>query len=92
MRLTTALLGAAAALATNALAASVCNGDASLCSRLYSNVTYIGAHDSYAVGSSIADNQDKDVTGQLVSEVVVGGSAVWWWLPRVWFPGNAWLR
>ncbi|WWC92911.1 uncharacterized protein L201_007873 [Kwoniella dendrophila CBS 6074] len=46
-------------------AADTCNGHAELCSRLYSNVTFIGAHDSYAVGDSIADNQDKDVTAQL---------------------------
>ncbi|WOO84153.1 PI-PLC X domain-containing protein 1 [Vanrija pseudolonga] len=58
-------LALAPLLALPALAASVCNGDASLCTRLYSNVTYIGAHDSYAVGQSITDNQDKDVTAQL---------------------------
>lgn len=48
-------------------AATTCNGHSELCSRLYSNVTFIGAHDSYAVGSSVADDQDKDVTSQLVS-------------------------
>ncbi|KAL1406565.1 hypothetical protein Q8F55_008271 [Vanrija albida] len=58
-------LAVAPLLALPALAASVCNGDASLCNRLYSNVTFIGAHDSYAVGQGIADNQDKDVTAQL---------------------------
>ncbi|KIR73730.1 hypothetical protein I310_02403 [Cryptococcus deuterogattii CA1014] len=47
------------------LAATTCNGHSELCSRLYSNVTFIGAHDSYAVGSSMADDQDKDVTSQL---------------------------
>ncbi|KAJ1023090.1 hypothetical protein NDA16_003243 [Ustilago loliicola] len=49
--------------------ASVCNGDASLCSRLYSNVTYIGAHNSYAVGTlqgaSSGKNQEQSVTQQL---------------------------
>ncbi|EST04477.1 PLC-like phosphodiesterase, TIM beta/alpha-barrel domain protein [Kalmanozyma brasiliensis GHG001] len=49
--------------------ASVCNGDASLCSRLYSNVTYIGAHNSYAVGTlagaTTGKNQEQDVTQQL---------------------------
>ena len=54
-------------LATSAYAATSCNGYASLCDKLYSNVTFIGAHDSYAVGSSIADNQDKSVTDQLAS-------------------------
>ncbi|WRT69589.1 uncharacterized protein IL334_006578 [Kwoniella shivajii] len=56
---------AALALAGSSLAATTCNGHAELCSRQYSNVTFIGAHDSYAVGDSIADNQDKDVTDQL---------------------------
>ncbi len=55
--------------ATLSKRASVCNGDASLCSRLYSNVTYIGAHDSYAVGTlqgaTTGDNQDQPVTTQL---------------------------
>ncbi|SPO29574.1 uncharacterized protein UTRI_04678_B [Ustilago trichophora] len=49
--------------------ASVCNGDASLCNRLYSNVTYIGAHNSYAVGTlqgaSAGKNQEQTVTTQL---------------------------
>lgn len=66
-------LAIAPLLALPALAASVCNGDASLCTRLYSNVTYIGAHDSYAVGQGITDNQDKDVTAQLVSGGGRGG-------------------
>ncbi|AFR95551.1 hypothetical protein C343_03654 [Cryptococcus neoformans C23] len=46
-------------------AATTCNGHSELCSQLYSNVTFIGAHDSYAVGSSVADDQDQDVTSQL---------------------------
>ncbi|EIW71612.1 hypothetical protein TREMEDRAFT_16423, partial [Tremella mesenterica DSM 1558] len=45
--------------------ATICNGHSELCDRLYSNVTFLGAHDSYAVGSSIADNQSKNVTEQL---------------------------
>lgn len=49
--------------------ASVCNGDASLCDRLYSNVTYIGAHNSYAVGTidgaTTGKNQEQSVTQQL---------------------------
>ena len=31
--------------------ATVCNGHAELCSRSYGNVTYVGAHDSYAIGA-----------------------------------------
>ncbi|ODO00809.1 hypothetical protein L198_03136 [Cryptococcus wingfieldii CBS 7118] len=54
-----------AALPAIVTAADTCNGHSELCSQLYSNVTFIGAHDSYAVGSSVASNQDKDVTSQL---------------------------
>ncbi|WVF68545.1 hypothetical protein IAT40_003313 [Kwoniella sp. CBS 6097] len=46
-------------------AADACNGHAELCDRKYSNVTFIGAHNSYGAGDSIADNQNKDVTAQL---------------------------
>ena len=49
--------------------ASVCNGDASLCSRLYSNVTYIGAHNSYAIGTlqgaMSGHNQEQSLATQL---------------------------
>jgi len=45
--------------------ATVCNGHAELCSRSYGNVTYVGAHDSYAVGSDLGSNQDQNVTTQL---------------------------
>jgi hypothetical protein len=65
MRLSTTLF--AASLAASALAATNCNGNDALCQRLYSNVTYIGTHNSYAVGTNAADNQAKDVTAQLVS-------------------------
>jgi len=46
--------------------ATVCNGHAELCSRSYGNVSYVGAHDSYAfkVGA-LASNQDQNVTQQL---------------------------
>ncbi|KAK9897191.1 PLC-like phosphodiesterase [Cystobasidium minutum MCA 4210] len=47
-------------------AQSTCNGHAELCSRQYSNVSYIGAHNSYSVqAGSIASNQNYDVTAQL---------------------------
>ena len=49
--------------------ASVCNGDASLCNRLYSNVTYIGTHNSYAIGTLqgavTGHNQEQSVATQL---------------------------
>ncbi|CBQ68490.1 conserved hypothetical protein [Sporisorium reilianum SRZ2] len=54
---------------TVAKRATVCNGDAALCTRLYSNVTYIGAHNSYAVGTiagaSAGKNQEQSVKTQL---------------------------
>lgn len=50
---------------------SVCNGYSELCERKYSNVTYIGAHDSYAVGktTSLGANQQLDVNDQLDSGI-----------------------
>ncbi|KAL8290107.1 hypothetical protein RQP46_003046 [Phenoliferia psychrophenolica] len=54
------------ALASSAAAATACNGHEEYCSRTYSNVSIIGAHDSYAVGSgNIAANQNYTVTTQL---------------------------
>lgn len=49
----------------SALANPLCNGHAELCSRKYSNITFIGAHDSPFVGDSPADNQELSVTAQL---------------------------
>ncbi|KAF8147927.1 PLC-like phosphodiesterase [Mycena galopus ATCC 62051] len=46
----------------------VCNGHAELCDRLYSNVTYIGAHDSFAFSSdplALARDQSVDIPTQL---------------------------
>ncbi|CAD6577111.1 MAG: Ribosome bioproteinsis protein brx1 [Tremellales sp. Tagirdzhanova-0007] len=65
MRLTTFVAAILPSIAASVRAADICNGDSSLCFRSYSNVTYIGAHDSYANGTSIADNQDKGVVAQL---------------------------
>jgi hypothetical protein len=46
--------------------ASTCNGYANLCSRSYGNVTFVGAHDSYAVGTNnLLVNQDYNLTQQL---------------------------
>ncbi|KAK7463885.1 hypothetical protein VKT23_005820 [Stygiomarasmius scandens] len=46
--------------------ATTCNGHGELCDKSYGNVTFIGAHDSYAVGvNNLAVNQDYDVTQQL---------------------------
>ncbi|KAH7356478.1 PLC-like phosphodiesterase [Rhexocercosporidium sp. MPI-PUGE-AT-0058] len=45
--------------------AATCNGHSELCSRKYSNVTQIGAHDSAFVGILPTDNQFLSVTSQL---------------------------
>lgn len=45
--------------------ATVCNGSSDLCNRSYGNVTFAGAHDSYAIGSSVAANQNVSITAQL---------------------------
>lgn len=50
-------------------AQSLCNGHAELCSRKYSNITFIGAHDSAFVGDSPADNQGISVAAQLDSRI-----------------------
>ncbi|KAL8725009.1 MAG: hypothetical protein Q9166_007632 [cf. Caloplaca sp. 2 TL-2023] len=47
----------------------LCNGHTELCSRKYSNITFIGAHDSTFVGDSPADNQGIPVTAQLDSGI-----------------------
>lgn len=50
-------------LATIVLAA--CNGHDELCSRPYSNVTFVGSHDSAFVGLLPSQNQLISVTDQL---------------------------
>lgn len=62
------LLAAAAAaltLATTTTAQAACNGAAALCPRPYSNVTFVGSHDSAFVGVGPADNQLVSVADQL---------------------------
>ncbi|KAH8882219.1 PLC-like phosphodiesterase [Thozetella sp. PMI_491] len=46
-------------------AAAACNGNDALCSRRYSNVTYVGAHDSAFVGILPTDNQYKSASDVL---------------------------
>jgi len=59
-------LGPAQAPKTIARRATVCNGHAELCDRSFGNVTFVGAHDSYAVGvNNLAANQDQPITQQL---------------------------
>ncbi|KAF8140459.1 PLC-like phosphodiesterase [Boletus edulis] len=46
--------------------ATTCNGSPDLCNRSFGNVTFVGAHDSYAVGvNSLATNQDYNITQQM---------------------------
>lgn len=42
-----------------------CNGHAELCGRRYSNISFVGAHDSPFVGPLPSDNQGISVTEQL---------------------------
>ncbi|PCH34019.1 PLC-like phosphodiesterase [Wolfiporia cocos MD-104 SS10] len=64
--LSLALLPLAAHAASIKRAATTCNGHSELCDRSYGNITFVGAHDSYAVSStSLAANQDYNVTQQL---------------------------
>lgn len=62
------LVASITALATLAVAASnasICNGHAELCDRKYSNVTFIGSHDSVFVGNTTSDNQHIPLAEQL---------------------------
>jgi len=46
--------------------ATTCNGHAELCDKSYGAVTFVGAHDSYAIGvNNVAVNQDQSITQQL---------------------------
>ncbi|EIM90666.1 PLC-like phosphodiesterase [Stereum hirsutum FP-91666 SS1] len=56
------------AAATPAKRATVCNGHAELCDRSYGNITFIGAHDSYATSSdplALARDQEVSISSQL---------------------------
>lgn len=53
------------ATSSSSSSASACNGYDAFCSRSYADMTFLGAHNSYAVGSATADNQNYDVTYQL---------------------------
>lgn len=71
IKLLTASIAAfsAFAVAAGVPFAAVCNGHVSLCDRQYSNLTYIGAHDSPFVGNSLADNQNITIEEQLAMGV-----------------------
>jgi len=59
------LLGLGLAFAGTVLGQTACNGNADYCSRSYSDVSFIGAHDSPFVGDLLTDNQNLDITQQL---------------------------
>lgn len=54
-----------ALLVQETVAATTCNGNAALCDKLYSNVTFIGSHDSAFDGTLPVDNQYDSVADQL---------------------------
>lgn len=56
---------AAAVLSLARLALSACNGHDALCSQRYSDVTFVGSHDSAFVGPFPTQNQNIDVAAQL---------------------------
>lgn len=58
-------LALVALLAQSAAAATTCNGYAALCDKLYSNVTFVGSHDSAFDGILLVDNQFDSVADQL---------------------------
>lgn len=66
-----ALAGAAAAASAlpNASDERLCNGHAELCDRSYSNVTFVGSHNTAFVGIGVADNQGVSVEQQLAMGV-----------------------
>ena len=47
------------------LAASTCNGRSEYCTRSYSNITFVGSHDSAFVGPLPQQNQNIDIKAQL---------------------------
>ncbi|KAI1331765.1 PLC-like phosphodiesterase [Xylariaceae sp. FL0255] len=51
--------------ASGAVAQSVCNGQAAYCDMMYSEVTFVGSHDSSFVGVLPTENQLQSVTDQL---------------------------
>ncbi|KAF2484319.1 PLC-like phosphodiesterase [Neohortaea acidophila] len=69
--LSTLLALAVAFPLNNPPAPQTCNGDSRLCDRQYSNITFIGAHDSPFVGTpdNLAANQGLDLQAQLAAGI-----------------------
>lgn len=59
------VLGLVLSLAGLSSAQRLCNGFADLCARSYSEVAFAVTHNAYAVGTSIASNQNMPITRQL---------------------------
>ncbi|KAF2404669.1 PLC-like phosphodiesterase [Trichodelitschia bisporula] len=66
-------------VSTPASTPSSCNGSPSLCSRSYSSVTYLGAHDSAFIGPLPAQNQILSVGDQLNAGARFLTSQTHWW-------------
>jgi hypothetical protein len=65
--LSTSIIGSAAVPLAKRQA-TVCNGQAAFCNRSYSNITYMGAHDSFAFSEdpfALAADQHVNLTSQL---------------------------
>lgn len=65
MMLLRPVLGVPAAEMLPRADATTCNGRSEYCSRSYSNITFVGSHDSAFVGELPQQNQNIDITAQL---------------------------
>ena len=50
--------------------ATVCNGYAEFCDRSYGNITYVGAHDSYAIGAGLRKSTSTNTSSLLSVELL----------------------
>lgn len=71
LHITILILSSILVLPSLALASSArrCNGRPEYCTRRYSDMTFVGAHDSPLVGDSMADNQAVPLASQLAMGV-----------------------
>lgn len=67
--ITTAHAFLATAAAAAAASPEICNGRPELCDRRYTNITFVGAHNSPFVGDFLADNQNIPISEQLAMGV-----------------------
>ncbi|CDO72800.1 hypothetical protein BN946_scf184994.g53 [Trametes cinnabarina] len=92
MRFASFILSVAAAAASVKAAtvpakrATVCNGHAELCNRSYGNVTFLGAHDSFAFSDdplALSRDQEVDIPSQLGLGLLFDGGTVEDYLKKV---------